>query len=74
MILSETDLQMPVMDGKKLRSNIKKLDDPLNHLPAMLISGTQTDEDKLAEMGFSGMISQPFEEAALIEQLVKVHK
>ena len=72
-----TDLQMPVMDGKKLLSSIKKLNEPLNHLPVIAISGAATepiDEEKLLTLGFSGMIGKPFAEAELIEQLTKVLK
>ena len=67
-----TDLQMPVMDGKKLLSNIKKLDEPLNHIPVIVLSGTGSDEGKLVDMGFSGIINKPFEEEELIEKIVKV--
>jgi len=71
-----TDLEMPVMDGKKLLSGIKKLNEPLNHLPVIVISGNNelTDEEKLLKMGFSAIVSKPFAEAELLEQLIKVLK
>lgn len=69
-----SDLQMPVMDGKKLLANIKKLDAPLNNLPVIVISGVAepADKEKLLKAGFVGFINKPFTQKELTEQLLKV--
>jgi len=71
-----TDIQMPEMDGYELLAEIKKLNKPLNQLPVIMISGAAdgTDAKKFLKKGFSGVISKPFKETELVEQLVKVLK
>lgn len=69
-----TDLQMPVMDGKKLLSVMKRSDGAFTRLPVIAISGAASDpeeEEKLIQMGFSGIIAKPFIEADLVEKLMK---
>ncbi|MGZ3833478.1 MAG: response regulator, partial [Mucilaginibacter sp.] len=68
-----TDLQMPVMDGKKLIASIRKLEPPKNRIPAIVISGAESvDEEKLVKLGFAGMIRKPFVETELVKELVKI--
>jgi two-component system sensor histidine kinase BarA len=67
-----TNVELPETDGYGLLAGIKKI----NKLPVIMIKGASdgTDLEKALEKGFSGMISKPFKEAELVEELVKVLK
>lgn len=71
-----TDIQMPEMNGYELLQSIKKLPDPLNKLPVIVISASpeEFEMNKILTKGFSGIVSKPFVEAGLIEQIVKALK
>lgn len=69
-----TDLEMPIMDGHKLLSNIKRLDGQVNDVPVIAISGAGTNKEKLIGMGFAGIVNKPFEEADLVKELIKALK
>jgi signal transduction histidine kinase/CheY-like chemotaxis protein len=71
-----TDIQMPEMDGHELMKAIRELKEPLNRLPVIVISGgTESSEIKtFLQKGFSGLVSKPFVEKELIEQIAKVIK
>lgn len=67
-----TNIELPETDGYELLTAIKKI----KKLPVIMINGASEgmDVEKALEKGFSGMISKPFKEAELVEQLVKVLK
>jgi two-component system sensor histidine kinase BarA len=69
-----TDLQMPEMDGEMLLSKIKKLSEPLNRIPVIVISGNivPADQERIFKMGFSGIVSKPFVETELMDQFMNV--
>jgi len=71
-----TDIQMPEMNGYELLQSIKKLPDPLNKIPVIVISASpeEFEMNKILTKGFSGVVSKPFVEAGLIEQIVKALK
>lgn len=71
-----TDIQMPEMDGYELLQSIKKLPAPQNKLPVIVISASpeEFEMNKILTKGFSGIVSKPFIEAGLIEQIVKALK
>jgi signal transduction histidine kinase/CheY-like chemotaxis protein len=71
-----TDIQMPEMDGYELLQSIKRLPNPLNKLPVIVISASpeEFEMNKILTKGFSGIVSKPFVEAGLIEQIVKALK
>jgi signal transduction histidine kinase/CheY-like chemotaxis protein len=71
-----TDIQMPEMNGYELLQSIKKLPDPLNKLPVIVISASpeEFEMNKILTRGFSGIVSKPFVEAGLIDQIVKALK
>jgi CheY-like chemotaxis protein len=71
-----TDIQMPEMDGDQLLAAIRKLDPPLSQLPVIMMSGEVQMSGKLSfsERGFNGVVSKPFVEAELVEQIVAVLK
>ncbi|ATP56136.1 hybrid sensor histidine kinase/response regulator [Pedobacter ginsengisoli] len=71
-----TDIQMPEMDGYELLQSIKKLPAPQNKLPIIVISASpeEFEMNKILTKGFSGIVSKPFIEAGLIEQIVKALK
>jgi len=71
-----TDIHMPEMDGHELMKAIRELKEPLNRLPVIVISGgTEPSEIKtFLQKGFSGLVSKPFVEKELIEQIAKVIK
>nr|WP_068892376.1 ATP-binding protein [Pedobacter panaciterrae] len=71
-----TDIQMPEMDGYELLQSIKKLPDPLNNLPVIVISASpeKFEINKILTRGFSGVVSKPFVESGLIEQIIKALK
>jgi CheY-like chemotaxis protein len=67
-----TDIQMPGMDGNDLLTAIQKLDGPAGKVPVVVIGGTSNTagNKKLLKKGFAGVISKPFKEAELLEQLL----
>ncbi len=71
-----TDIQMPEMNGYELLQSIKKLPAPQNKLPVIVISASpeEFEMNKILTKGFSGIVSKPFIEAGLIEQIVKALK
>lgn len=71
-----TDIQMPEMDGHELMKAIRALKEPLNKLPVIVISGGHEPSEikSLLQKGFSGLVSKPFVETELIEQIAKVIK
>jgi len=71
-----TDIQMPEMDGYELLQAIRKLPAPQHKLPVIVISASpeEFETNKILTKGFSGIVSKPFVEAGLIEQIVKALK
>jgi len=71
-----TDIQMPEMDGYELLQAIKKLPAPLNQLPVIVISANpeEFEMNKILTKGFSGIVSKPFVESGLIEEIAKALK
>lgn len=71
-----TDIQMPEMNGYELLEAIKKLPVPLNELPVIVISASPEEfqMNKILTKGFSGVVSKPFVEAGLIEEIAKALK
>ncbi|WP_214226247.1 ATP-binding protein [Pedobacter sp. B4-66] len=71
-----TDIQMPEMDGYELLKSIKKLPAPLNQLPVIVISAgpEEFEMNKILTKGFSGVVSKPFVESGLIEEIAKAIK
>jgi len=71
-----TDIQMPEMDGYELLQAIKKLPTPLNQLPVIVISASpeEFEMNKILTKGFSGVVSKPFIESGLIEEIAKALK
>ncbi|NRF37295.1 ATP-binding protein [Pedobacter foliorum] len=71
-----TDIQMPEMDGYELLKSIKKLPAPLNQLPVIVISASpeEFEMNKVLTKGFSGVVSKPFVESGLIEEIAKALK
>ena len=54
-----SDLEMPIMNGKKLMDKIRKMDP---RIKIVLSSGalTDADEDDVLNQGFSGFIKKPY--------------
>lgn len=71
-----TDIQMPEMNGYELLDAIKKLPAPLNQLPVIVISASpeEFEMNNILTKGFSGVVSKPFVEAGLIEEIAKALK
>lgn len=69
-----TDIQMPEMNGLELMKAIRTLDEPLNKIPVIVISGGAEVPEIGKPEGFSGLVSKPFVETELIEQIVKALK
>ena len=69
-----TDIQMPEINGYQLVAAIKALPAPANRVPVIAISGnfTEADNELLFQKGFSGFITKPFAEAALVRKLIDV--
>jgi two-component system, NarL family, sensor histidine kinase BarA len=67
-----TDIQMPGMDGNDLLTAIQKLDEPTGKTPVVVIGGASNaaGNKKLLKKGFTGVISKPFKEDELLEQLL----
>ena len=67
-----SDINMPVMNGFELLSEVKK-DDALKHLPVLMVTAEARKEDivRAAQDGAAGYIVKPFTKATLEE---KVHK
>lgn len=67
-----TDIQMPGMDGNDLLTAIQKLDGPAGKVPIVVIGGASNaaGNKKLLKKGFTGVISKPFKEDELLEQLL----
>lgn len=68
-----SDLNMPVMNGFELLSNIRQ-DPELKHLPVLLVTAEAKKEDIVtaAQMGASGYIVKPFTKATLEDKLTKI--
>ena len=69
-----TDLQMPEMDGQMLLAKVKSLNDSSNKIPVIVISGANmiADKESMLKMGFDGIISKPFNETDLLNQVTAV--
>ena len=69
-----TDIHMPEMDGNELLAAIRKLKSPVSELPVIMMSGdTQTSgKPSFSKTGFNGVVSKPFIESELVEQIVGV--
>lgn len=68
-----TDIQMPEMDGLALLKAIRALGASYLDIPVIVMSGDETVRNtKTGLASFSGVISKPFVEAELIEQIAKV--
>lgn len=67
-----TDIQKPGTEGYGLLTAIKKI----SELPVIVISGSTDAAQKadIIKIGFAGLITKPFTEAELVDQLVKVLK
>jgi signal transduction histidine kinase/ActR/RegA family two-component response regulator len=67
-----TDIQMPGMDGNDLLTAIQKLDGHAGKVPVIVIGGASNamGNKKLLKKGFTGVISKPFKETELLEQLL----
>ena len=67
-----TDIQMPGMDGNDLLTAIQKLDGSAGKTPVVVIGGASNTagNKKLLKKGFTGVISKPFKEDELLEQLL----
>jgi len=67
-----TDIQMPGMNGNDLLTAIQKLDGPAGKVPVVVIGGASNTagNKKLQKKGFTGVISKPFKEDELLEQLL----
>jgi len=69
-----TDLQMPEMDGQMLLAKVKSLNESSNKIPVIVISGANmiADKESMLKMGFDGIISKPFNEKDLLNQVTAV--
>jgi len=69
-----TDLQMPEMDGQMLLNKVKTLNESSNRIPVIVISGANimTDKESMLKLGFDGIISKPFNETDLLNQVTAV--
>ena len=69
-----TDIHMPEMDGNELLSVIRKSKPAISKLPVIMMSGNTQSSGKqsFSEAGFNGVVSKPFIEAELVEQIVTV--
>ena len=63
---------MPGMDGNDLLTAIQKLDGSAGKTPVVVIGGASNTagNKKLLKKGFTGVISKPFKEDELLEQLL----
>ena len=68
-----SDLNMPVMDGFELLSQIKQ-SDTLKHLPVLLVTAEARKQDivRAAQQGAAGYIVKPFTRATLEEKVAKI--
>ncbi len=68
-----SDINMPVMNGFELLSEVKK-DDALKHLPVLMVTAEARKEDivRAAQDGAAGYIVKPFTKATLEEKVQKI--
>lgn len=71
-----TDIQMPEMDGKQLLGAISALPSSVNRIPVLAMSGLSDRKNagNFEKTGFSGLVSKPFVETELAEELIRVLK
>ncbi|WP_158994266.1 hybrid sensor histidine kinase/response regulator [Mucilaginibacter sp. L196] len=69
-----TDLQILEMDGQILLDKVKPLNGSSNRIPVIVISGANmtADKESMLKMGFDGIISKPFNEKDLLNQVTAV--
>lgn len=70
-----TDINMPVMNGFQLLTNIRA-DDQLKHLPVLMVTAEARKEDIVAaaQGGASGYIVKPFTKATLEDKIKLILK
>lgn len=68
-----SDINMPVMNGFELLTEIKK-DEALKHLPVLMVTAEARKEDivRAAQDGAAGYIVKPFTKATLEEKVQKI--
>ena len=68
-----SDINMPVMNGFELLTEVKK-DEALKHLPVLMVTAEARKEDivRAAQDGAAGYIVKPFTKATLEEKVQKI--
>jgi CheY-like chemotaxis protein len=67
------DIMMPVMDGTEATRRIKE-SPATRDIPvyALTAKPTQTEHERMLEMGFAGVFSKPFDPQKLLEEVTRI--
>ena len=67
------DIAMPVMNGYQFLEKVKG-DRRVKDIPVIVISGVDTDIDRLRELGMDEFLSKPFSGTVLLEAMRRLLK